>query len=167
MLHRDARRTAKARDVKISVAAEPFESADGRRLVAALDADLATRYSPDQMYGMNLKPEQLAPGLGTFVIARVGGQAAGCGALRMLDDSTAELKRMYVEPKLRGHGIAKAVLSSLEAAAKELGANRLVLETGIHQAEAIGLYGGVGFRPIDCFGVYAGSSSSLCFEKPI
>jgi putative acetyltransferase len=153
--------------VKITVAAEPFESADARRLVAALDADLASRYSPDQMYGMNLKPEQLAPGLGTFVIARADGRAAGCGALRLLDETTAELKRMYVEPDLRGQGIAKEVLTSLEATARSLGAHRLVLETGIYQAEAIGLYRRLGFSPIDCFGEYAGAAASLCFEKRI
>ena len=153
--------------VNITVAAEPFDSADARRLITALDAHLASRYLPEQRFGPNLKPEHLAPGLGTFVIARLAGRAVGCGALRLLDETTAELKRMYVEPELRGRGVGKAVVEHLEAVALTLGAHRLVLETGIHQAEALALYNRVGFNPIDCFGEYANSPTSVCMEKTI
>ena len=52
-------------------------------------------------------------------------------------------------------------------AAIELGAQRLVLETGIYQTEAIGLYRQAGFIAIDCFGEYVGSPTSICFEKRI
>ena len=153
--------------MKITVAAEPFDSADARRLIAALDAHLASRYSPDQMFGPNLRIEHLKPGIGTFLIARADGLAIGCGALRRLDETTAEVKRMYVEPELRGRGVAKAILEHLEAAARVLGTHRLVLETGVHQAEAIGLYRQAGFSPISCFGEYADSPTSVCFEKKI
>jgi putative acetyltransferase len=153
--------------MEVTVAVEPFDSADAIRLVAALDAHLASRYSPDQMFGPNLRPEHLQPGLGTFVIARAGGRAVGCGALRRRDDTTSEVKRMYVEPEVRGRGVAKEILEHLEAAARAMGSHRLVLETGIYQAEAIGLYGRAGFSPIACFGEYADSSTSVCFEKKI
>jgi putative acetyltransferase len=153
--------------MKITVATEPFDSAEARRLIAALDAHLAGRYSADQRFGPNLRPEQLAPGLGTFVIARADGRAVGCGALRRLDDTSAELKRMYVEPELRGRGIAKEVLDHLEAVARAMGISRLVLETGIYQAEAIGLYRRVGFRPVRCWGEYEGVLTSVCFEKSL
>lgn len=153
--------------MKITVAPEPFDSADARRLVAALDAHLAGRYSPDQMFGPNLHPEHLKPGLGTFVIARVDGLAIGCGALRRLDETTSEVKRMYVEPELRGRGVAREILEHLEAAARTLGTHRLVLETGIYQAEAISLYRRAGFSPTGCFGEYVDSPTSVCFEKMI
>jgi putative acetyltransferase len=74
---------------------------------------------------------------------------------------------MYVEPEQRGIGVAKQILGHLEAAAKSLGAHRLVLETGIHKTEAIGLYRREGFTSIDCFGEYADVPTSLCFEKRI
>lgn len=151
--------------MKITVAAEPFDSADARRLIAALDAHLSSRYAPDQMFGPNLKPEHLAPGQGEFVIARADGLAIGCGAIRRLAETTVELKRMYVEPELRGRGVAKEILGHLESAARVIGARRLVLETGIYQAEAIGLYRQAGYRPIDCWGEYANSLTSACFEK--
>jgi GNAT superfamily N-acetyltransferase len=153
--------------MRIAVEAEPFESADARRLIAALDAHLASRYPPEQRFGPNLKPAQLAPGLGTFVIARADGRAIGCGAFRMLDGSTAEVKRMYVDPELRGHGVGKEILDHLEAAAMSVGARTLVLETGVYQEEAIGLYLRAGFSRIDCWAEYATSPTSVCYEKQL
>jgi GNAT superfamily N-acetyltransferase len=153
--------------MELSVAPEPLDSSDAQRLVAALDAHLSSLYPPDQRFGPNLRPEHLAPGLGIFLVARDGGQAVGCGAVRRLDGTTAEVKRMYVDPAARGRGVGAAVLERLESAARELGVNRLVLETGIYQAEAIGLYRRAGFKPVPCWGEYAGVLTSICFEKEI
>ena len=151
--------------MEIAIAAEPFDSPDARRLVAALDMHLASRYTPDQMFGPHLKAEMVAPGVGTFLIARADGVAVGCGALRRRDETTVEVKRMFVEPEMRGRGVARQILEHLETAAREMGARRLVLETGIYQDEAIGLYRSVGFSSIDCFDEYVGTVTSACFEK--
>ena len=134
-------------------------------MVAALDAGLAELYPPEQRFGPNLKTEHLEDGRGTFLVARDGGTAVGCGAVRVLDPATAEVKRMYVEPDHRGAGIGRALLDQLESAAVRLGVSRLVLETGIHQKGAISLYRRAGFALIDCWGEYASSPSSVCFEK--
>jgi len=133
--------------------------------VAALDAGLAELYPPEQRFGPNLKTEHLEDGRGTFLVARDGGTAVGCGAVRVLDAATAEVKRMYVEPDHRGAGIGRALLDQLESAAVRLGVSRLVLETGIHQKAAISLYRRAGFALIDCWGEYVSSPSSVCFEK--
>jgi len=153
--------------VNLLVAIEPFDSPDAQRLVEALDAGLAGRYQPSQMFGRNLRREQTESGRGMFVVARLDGRAVGCGAVRLLSAGDAEVKRMYVEPSVRGRGIGKMVLARLEASAFELGARRLVLETGIHQREAIELYRRNGFAPVDCWGEYAESATSLCFEKQL
>jgi GNAT superfamily N-acetyltransferase len=153
--------------MQITVVAEPFDSADARRLIAALDEHLASRYPPEQRFGPNLKPQQIAAGVGTFVIARLDGRAVGCGALRKLDETSAEVKRMYVAPEVRGKGVARKVLEHLESVGRELGVQRLVLETGIYQAEAIALYHGAGYEPVRCWGEYADSVTSVCFEKQI
>jgi GNAT superfamily N-acetyltransferase len=153
--------------MKIAIATEPFDSADARRLVAALDAHLASRYAPEQRFGPHLKAEHVAPGVGTFVIARADGKAVGCGALRRRDPTTVEVKRMYVDPEIRGRGIARSILEHLESTAQAMGAERLVLETGIYQDEAIGLYRGAGFTAVDCFDEYAGVPTSVCFEKTL
>ncbi len=152
-------------DPSVSVAAESFDSDDARRLIAALDAGLAERYPPEQRFGPNLKAEHLDGGQGTFLVARDDGRAVGCGAIRLLDSTTAEAKRMYVEPDQRGKGVGRAVLAGLEAAAIQLGVHRLVLETGIYQDAALAFYRRAGFTPIDCWGEYASSPTSICFEK--
>jgi putative acetyltransferase len=153
------------RDVSVSVTAEPFDSDDARRLIAALDAALSELYPPEQRFGPNLKAEHLEGGRGIFVMARDRDRAIGCGAIRVLDRTTAEAKRMYVEPDQRGKGVGRAVLDSLEAAARQLGVRRLVLETGVHQEAAISLYRRAGFTQIHCWGEYAASPTSICFEK--
>src|SRR5487761_404227 len=104
--------------MKVTIAAETFDSLDARRLITALDAHLASRYPPAQRFGPNLKPEQGAAGLGTFVVARVEGRAVGCGAVRLLDEGTVEVKRMYVEPDVRGQGVARDILAQLEGVAR-------------------------------------------------
>ena len=152
-------------DLSLSISAEPFDSDEARRLVAALDATLTELYPPEQRFGPNLKTEHLEDGRGTFVVARNADRAVGCGAIRLVDPTTAEAKRMYVEPDYRGRGIGRAVLASLEAAARQLGAQRLVLETGVHQAAALTLYRRAGFTQIGCWGEYASSPTSICFEK--
>ena len=153
--------------MKVTIAAEPFDSADARRLIDALDAHLASRYTPEQRFGPNLKPAQIAPGLGTFVVARADGRAVGCGAVRLLDPTTVEVKRMYVEPEMRGRGVAKEILAYLEAAGRELRAERAVLETGIYQDEAIGLYRRAGYTEVACWGEYTTSPTSVGYEKAI
>src|SRR6202165_3149559 len=145
------------RGLGISISAEPFDSPDAQRLIAALDAGLAELYPPEQRFGPNLKAQHLEGGRGTFLVARDGGRAVGCGAIRLIDDETAEVKRMYVEPDQRGKGVGRAVLASLEAAARRLRAQRLVLETGTNSPEAPALYGSAGFTQIGCWGEYATS----------
>jgi len=149
----------------ISITPEAFDSRDAQRLIAALDAGLAQLYPPEQRFGPNLKAQHLEAGRGTFLIARDNGRAVGSGAIRLLDTTTAEVKRMYVEPDQRGKGIGRAVLVRLEAEARQLGAKRLVLETGIHSPEALVLYRRAGFTEIECWGEYLTSPSSVCMEK--
>ena len=91
--------------------------------------------------------------------------AVACGALKHYDDQTAEIKRMYVKPKHRGRGISKLILTELEDKAKELNYNRLVLETGLKQPEAMNLYNKFGYKPLKCYGRHADDPDSRCFEK--
>ena len=149
----------------LTLSAEPFNSSDAQRLIAALDQELARRYRPEQRFGPNLKREHLEEGRGVFLVARVEGLAIGCGALRRLDAATGEVKRMYVDPDLRGQGVGARILRELEASAAAMGVRRLVLETGVHQAEAIAVYRRTGFNPIPCWGEYATSETSVCYEK--
>ena len=91
--------------------------------------------------------------------------AVACGALKDFDINTAEIKRMYVKPEFRGLGISKKILSALEQHARESHYQRLILETGLKQPEAISLYEKYGYKPLKCYGRHANDSDSRCFEK--
>ncbi len=89
----------------------------------------------------------------------------GCGALRALDSMHGEIKRMYVIPERRGTGISTRLLAALEGEARGLGWDRVVLETGDRQPDAMRLYEREGYTRIPNFGYYADSELSICYEK--
>jgi putative acetyltransferase len=102
---------------------------------------------------------------GVFLAVRDGGRPVACGGVCRFDETRAELKRMYVVPEVRGRGLGRVVLEALEAEARRLGYTGIVLETGVGQAEALGLYTSAGYEPIPCYGPYAGQPISRCFGK--
>lgn len=99
------------------------------------------------------------------VVAYQNNEAVGCGAIKHYDESTMEVKRMFVPTEMREHGIASKVLHELELWAAELGYSRCILETGIKQPEAIKLYQKNNYNRIANYGQYAGVAASVCFEK--
>lgn len=108
----------------------------------------------------------------TWVLVRDdGGAAVACGAVQPwshtvpgASDEVGEVKRMYVVPEARGRGLSRIVLDELVVVARERGFTALVLETGIEQPEAIGLYTSYGFEPTEVFGPYADDPRSRCFR---
>ncbi len=66
--------------------------------------------------------------------------AVGCGSLRVLDPTTAEVKRMFVVAEARGRGHARRILSALEERARSLGCARVVLDTAAPLHEAAAMY---------------------------
>lgn len=141
-----------------------WDDADAAALRTAQQAELRDRYGDDDI-GHAMTGESIV----AMVLVRVAGQAVACGALRdaqaELGPGTGELKRMYVRPEHRGQGLSRRVLAELEAAAPGHGLDRLVLETGVLQPEAIGLYLASGYVPIDNFSEYVGVLDSRCFAK--
>lgn len=99
------------------------------------------------------------------IIAYEKDEPLGCGAIKEFDVQSMEIKRMYTAPVGRGKGVASKILKELEVWSKELGYSRCVLETGIRQFEAVGLYKKQGYTSISNYGQYKGIANSLCFEK--
>lgn len=95
------------------------------------------------------------------------GQAVACGGFKQFDPHTVEIKRVYVKDEYRGRGLATQLMNALEAAARRKGFTRLVLETGVGFAPAIGLYHSLGFHTIENYGQYAGIPFSCCMEKTL
>jgi putative acetyltransferase len=120
-------------------------------LLAALDAYLAARYTPDEQHGLHL--DALFQPNVRFFVARLAGTAVGCGAIA-LADGYAEVKRMFSSDAARRRGVASAILERLEAEARAAGMPLLRLETGIYQPEAIALYERRGFALRGPFGPY-------------
>jgi putative acetyltransferase len=140
------------------------------QLISELSAELASLY-PDLNDGTGsggFKPEDVLVARATFIVAWLDDEPVGCGALRPMDDTnTGEIKRMFVRPSVRGKGISRAILARLEDAAREFGYTMVMLETGIYQTEAVGLYDSSGYQRIDCYGSYQDSPISICYEKKL
>ena len=152
----------------LAVRRESIESRDAHVLIMALNAELSHRYPEPGANHFHLDIEEVLPGRGAFVIARAEQRVPiGCGAIRRMDSTTAEIKRMYVVPQRRGMGAGKAILEKLEQVAHELAVTRIVLETGERQPEAIALYEHRGFVKIPPFGEYTDSPLSVCMEKTL
>jgi GNAT superfamily N-acetyltransferase len=91
-------------------------------------------------------PEDFTPPRGQFLVVRDHDRTAtGCGAVRLLDPATAEIKRMWLHPSMRGRGAGWALLTALESAAVDLGASRGVLDTNATLTTAIALYRAAGW----------------------
>ncbi|MEY2460855.1 MAG: hypothetical protein QOG30_2685 [Acidimicrobiaceae bacterium] len=142
----------------LTISAEPLDGADARRLIGELDDHLNSLYPPEDNF-------TALPTADAFLIARIDDEAIGCGAVRFIDATTAEVKRMYVAPRARGAGVGREIVHALEAFARERGATRMVLETGPKQVEAIALYEHAGFEQCSCWGEYLHGNNSLCYEK--
>jgi GNAT superfamily N-acetyltransferase len=151
----------------LKIRPESLESSVALQLIASLNAELSGRYPEESARHFRLDPDEVTPGRGAFLVAYWEGQPVGCGAVRRLGSHTAELKRMYVAPVYRGRGVGRALLDTLEAEARGLGVNRLVLETGVRQPEAIALYERAGFRQVPVFGEYVDSPLSVCMAKEL
>ena len=123
----------------------------------ALNGELQALYGPH-----NKVPENI-----TAIIAYHDKNPVGCGCFKPFDPDTIEIKRMYVEPALRGKGIAASILTELEAWGRELEFSRSLLETGTNRLEAIRLYKKAGYIVIDNYGPYVGLETSVCMEKDL
>ncbi len=148
----------------VTISLDGSESEDAQSLIRQLDEDLLRRY-PALKAVHGLHPQDGADPNFTFVIARVDGNAVGCGALRRLKSGVGEVKRMFVLPEFRGRGIARNILQALESRARDLGYSLVWLETGIGQPEAIGLYRSARYCEFPGFGEYVGNPFSVCLEK--
>jgi GNAT superfamily N-acetyltransferase len=102
-----------------------------------------------------------------YLIAFSAENPIGCGALRKIDTTSAEVRRMYVLSSARRAGIGRALLIRLEREADKLGYTLLKLETGNRQRAAMALYESYGFTRIPPFGAYINDPISICYAKKI
>jgi GNAT superfamily N-acetyltransferase len=153
--------------VSVEIRDEPYDSPNALALMAALQAEYVQRYGGGDSTPVDAA--EFTPPAGRFVIGYLDDEPVAMGGLRWRPGAQGEveLKRMYVTPPARGRGLSRLVLAALEDRARDLGATRVVLETGQRQPEAIGLYTSSGYERIDGFGHYRDAPLSLSFAKQL
>jgi GNAT superfamily N-acetyltransferase len=155
------------KDSRVEIRREDLLSPISQQLILALNTELEDRYPEDGANYFRLDAEEVSEGRGGFFVANIGDKAVGCGAVRRLEPGLVEIKRMYVDPAVRGRCVGRRILDALEAESRKLGARRIVLETGPRQPEAIALYAHAGFSEIPLYGEYIGSLFSVCMAKDL
>lgn len=81
------------------------------------------------------------------VVVGPGSQIAGTVGLRPVNAEQAELRKMYLVPSVRGHGLGKRLLERMLGKARQLGFREVWLETHSVLKEAVRLYEKYGFQP--------------------
>jgi GNAT superfamily N-acetyltransferase len=85
---------------------------------------------------------------GVFLLAVSDKTPVGCGGLRRLTRTTGEVKRVFVRPAARGHGVGRILLGGLEQRAREQGCRALRLDTDGGDPAALTLFRSSGYQPI-------------------
>jgi GNAT superfamily N-acetyltransferase len=136
---------------RIQVVIEPADpqSSEAKRLLAAYFAEVQAAFGFNPDLDSPTPTEEFVPPDGCFLVVRDSdGAARGCGAVRLLDPDTAEIKRMWLHPAMRGRGAGWALLVALEAEAVALGASRGVLDTNGTLSSALALYRAAGWTEV-------------------
>jgi putative acetyltransferase len=134
-------------------------------LIADLDAYQLTLYPPESVYALDLNA-LMQPEVKFAVVRDADGAIVGCGAV-VLSPEYGEIKRMYVQPAMRGKGLARRLMETLEQATREAGCPLMVLETGPSQPEAIALYERHGFTVCGPYGDYRDDPLSVFMRKQL
>ncbi len=78
-------------------------------------------------------------------------EPAGTIALRRLEKSAGEVKRLYLRPKYRGQGLGRRLLEAVVERASAMGYERLYADTLPVMSEALSLYERAGFERVEAY----------------
>lgn len=133
-------------------------------LVALLDEDLAIRDGEDHAFYAQF---DTLDHIKNVLVCYHRNYAVGCGAFKPYNNTTAEIKRIFVRPDFRGKGIARGILTELENWASEYSFTNCILETGTNNPHAIQLYTKMGYSIIPNYDQYENVVTSVCLCKSI
>jgi GNAT superfamily N-acetyltransferase len=125
------------------------DESPGRELLGDL-IDLLNAQYPARVTrpGSVTTPDEMVPPHGVFLVGYEDGRPIAIGGLRRLENSIAEIKRMYVVPEARSRGAGRALLGALEDAARGLGYERVRLDSGPAQQHSRVLFADTGYIEI-------------------
>ena len=125
------------------------DSAEAVAIVRAMEDWVNANFGPTTPdVTSTVAPEEMVPPEGVFVLVLDSGRVVAGGGVRRLADGIGEIKRMFVVEDARGQGHARRLLEEIEAAAADLGFQRLRLDTARSMTTAMGLYRRAGYRDI-------------------
>lgn len=131
---------------------DPLED-DAQEAMGAYFAELNERFRAGfdpGAGGAGSDAEMMRAPAGAFVVMRTRDDVAvGCGGVQRVDESTAEIKRMWIHRDWRGLGLGRRMLYELEAVAARLGYARVILDTNESLDEAISMYLNSGYDRIE------------------
>lgn len=134
-------------EIMEATTADDYRAAVGlfNEYIASLDFDLNFQNVDHEL---TILPTMYGPPTGRLFLVRAEGTFVGCAALRRIEnDTTCELKRMYLRPVCRGLGIGKAIMERSIECARSLGYIIMKLDTiGYKMPWAVKLYESYGFR---------------------
>jgi GNAT superfamily N-acetyltransferase len=120
-----------------------------RRYVGEIEQRLAAGFDPSR--ASPPAERDFEPPSGVFVIGRVQGRPVACGGMRTLEPGVGEVRRMYVDPSARGHGVGGAILGALEDAARQMGHTIMRLDTASELHESHRLYESAGYAAVPSY----------------
>ena len=142
----------------LTIEREDDTSADARWCLGHYFAELRERFESQ------FDPDRTLPATpDVFLLARMSGQPAGCGALKTLEPGVGEILRMWVDRAHRGLGIAARILEALEAESRALGHHHVRLYTNRALTEAQTMYRARGYLEISRYN--ADPVATNWFEK--
>ncbi|WP_375766525.1 GNAT family N-acetyltransferase [Archangium gephyra] len=145
-------------------AATPWQIAQARALILeyqkALGIDLGFQDFEQEMAGF---PGAYAPPGGRLLLALDGSDAAGCVGVRELESGTCEMKRLYIRPAYRSHGLGRRLVEAAVEQARAAGYSAMCLDTLPQMGAAIRLYEAFGFERTEPY--YANPISGALFFK--
>jgi len=136
---------------RFAITEEPADSADVRWCFEQYYLELGTQFGYDVDTALPLGSEQLTRPHGLVLVIRDEGAAVGCGAVKLLEGAIGEIKRMWVSPSVRGHGVGGRLLDELEAAAAAAGKTVARLETNEQLEAALAMYRKRGYVEVEPF----------------
>jgi DNA-binding MarR family transcriptional regulator len=147
----DVERLLRAGMIEIEVADPAHPHA--RHCLRSYFAELDRRFDAgfDAARSNPAPDDGLRPPAGLMLVARLGDEPVGSGALRFEADGVCEIKRMWVSESVRGTGLGRRLLGELERHAAAAGARTLRLETNRTLVEAIALYRSAGYVEVPAF----------------
>jgi ribosomal protein S18 acetylase RimI-like enzyme len=119
-----------------------------REYVESLEEDISFQDVASELAGL---PGKYARPEGIVLIAWLGGEAAGCAAVRPIEPGVCEMKRLYVRPAFRGQSVGRSLVEALIEHARLMGYRTMVLDTLSSMFAALTLYRALGFKPVRAY----------------